>query len=152
MFANPDHAALWQKTRNDFAARRYDDAEAGCRALVAFAPGQPLAYALLARLHVLRGHANEASRLAIEAGVRAAAGSWPDMLAVGIALLEIGEKAIAREVLGLIDPRGLGEAAALGELARCHVALGDIASARDCRERIDALARRRVPPRVPVHG
>ncbi|HEY2346110.1 MAG TPA: hypothetical protein VGH80_09535 [Xanthomonadaceae bacterium] len=152
MSVDSDHATLWQQACEHFAAQRHADAEACCRRLIVIAPERPLAWAMLARLSLLRGRPEEASRLAIEAGTRSAGAPWQEAIAAGIVLLDMGEKAIARELFSLVDPRDVTSHATLHELARCHDALGDAAGARHCLDLAQSLPHRSTTPRMPTHA
>jgi predicted Zn-dependent protease len=151
MIMNPDSAALWQEALSHFEAQRHSAAEACCCRLIASAPQQPMAYAMLARIFHSNGLASTTTFYAFEACRRIGGAHWRDILWVSGALLTVGERGPAHEVLSFIDPHDPANGEVLCELGRQYEALGDGPRASYCFHLAESHAARQRTTRVPVN-
>lgn len=127
-------AAPWQQVEQSFAAGEHETAESMCREFIAAAPEKPMAYALMARLCLLKGQVRPATSNALLAGQRAEGSHWTDILAISSILLEVGESQLAHGVLSFVDRHDPANLEGLPELGKRYGVLNDQANAAHCIE------------------
>ncbi|MDR7098619.1 tetratricopeptide (TPR) repeat protein [Lysobacter niabensis] len=129
-----DLPALWQQALAHFQQQRYAEAEALCFQLIQHAPGNPMAYTMLARTCHAVGLTREATSNAFLAGQRVANAAAADVLEVASVLTELGENQLAHAVLGFVSPEDPANAGVLLPLAKLYSTLEDQPMALRCIE------------------
>src|SRR5207342_2801148 len=129
-----DLPTLWQQAVAHFQQQRYAEAEALCFQLIQHAPGNPLAYAMLARTCHAAGLTREATSNAFLASQRVAKATTDEILEIAAVLAELGENQLAHAVLGFVNPEDPANAGVLLALAKLYSTLEDQPLALRCIE------------------
>jgi len=117
---------IWQRALQNFQAQRFSDAIVDCEQLIHGSPVWPMAYPLLASIHMHIGQVKLATFYAVAAKQHIDQCGWDGILRISTALIMVGENRMAHDVLLDIETRQFEPEKAYVHLGRQYSSLEDI--------------------------